>query len=128
MKPQQLALEFHEAFDCLRSDTLITDRAEVFDRMDEREWILQEEYVEYLEARLSGDIVKVARELADVLYVLYGDAVALGIDADAVLAEVHRANMTKVWPDGTVHYREPDGKVLKPPNFEPPNIAKVLGL
>lgn len=53
------------------------------------------------------------------------EAAALGIPFDAVWDAVHTANMAKVWPDGTVHYRE-DGKVLKPPNWSPPDIAAVL--
>jgi predicted HAD superfamily Cof-like phosphohydrolase len=68
------------------------------------------------------DLAKVAKELADLLYVTYGTAASLGIDIDEVFAEVHRSNMSKVGPDGVPMYRE-DGKVLKGPNYTPPNIV-----
>lgn len=42
----------------------------------------------------------VAEELADVLYVTYGAAEALGIDLPAVLVEVHRSYMSKRDADG----------------------------
>lgn len=54
-------------------------------------------------------------------------AAAREIPIDAVLAEVHRSNMAKVWPDGKVHYR-PDGKVAKPESWTPPDIATALAL
>jgi hypothetical protein len=38
---------------------------------------------------------------------------------------VQRSNMSKLGADGLPIYRE-DGKVLKGPNFSPPDIAKVL--
>jgi len=67
------------------------------------------------------ELPKVAKELADLLYVVYGTAASLGIDIDEVFAEVHRSNMSKVGPDGVPLYRE-DGKVLKGPNYTPPNL------
>lgn len=53
------------------------------------------------------------------------EAAMCGIPFDAVWDAVHAANMAKVWPDGTVHYRE-DGKVLKPQNWTAPDIEGVL--
>lgn len=125
--PQGMVREFHEAFDCLRSDTPILDPDEIRARMKERLAIFEEEVAEYIEARESGDPVAVAHEMADVAYVLFGDAVALGVDVVAVMVELHRANMTKLWPDGRPRYRESDGKVLKPPGFRPADVATVLG-
>jgi predicted HAD superfamily Cof-like phosphohydrolase len=87
--------------------------------------LINEEALEFEQASRSGDIVEVADALGDLLYVVYGAALEWGIPLDAVFTEIHRSNMTKVWPDGTVHYRE-DGKVLKPPSYSPANIAAVL--
>jgi len=44
----------------------------------------------------------IAQELADLVYVAYGTALAYayGIDLDAVIEEVHRANMSKLGDDG----------------------------
>lgn len=60
-------------------------------------------------------------ELADLLYVTYGAIVSCGVDADAVFAEVHRANMQKAHGP-----RRADGKVLKPPDFVPADVLGVL--
>ena len=67
----------------------------------------------------------VAKELADVLYVTYGAADALGIDLPAVFVEVHRSNMSKAGPDGEVR-RRPDGKVLKGPGYRPPDLERLV--
>ncbi len=69
------------------------------------------------------DKKKVAKELIDLLYVAYDAAVAFGIDADRVFAEVHRSNMSK-FVDGKAVRRE-DGKILKGPNYTPPNLDFV---
>jgi len=60
-------------------------------------------------------------ELTDLLYVTYGAILACGVDADAVFVEVHRANMQKL--DGP---RRADGKLLKPPNWQPADVAGVI--
>lgn len=67
----------------------------------------------------------VARELADVLYIAYGTALIAGIDLDVALAEVHRANMSKLGEDGKPILRD-DGKVLKGPNFSPPDMTAAI--
>ena len=61
------------------------------------------------------------------MYVIFGMAIESGMDLDSVLAEVQASNLSKLMPDGSVKLRE-DGKVLKGPNFFPPNVARGLGL
>lgn len=73
------------------------------------------------------DTVEYADALADIVYTAYGAALEAGINLNEVLEAVHRSNMTKVWPDGEVHYH-PNGKVAKPEGWQPPNIKEVLGL
>jgi NTP pyrophosphatase (non-canonical NTP hydrolase) len=70
------------------------------------------------------DLSKIAKEIADVLYVVYGTAAAFGIDIDKVYAQVHESNMSKVGPDGEV-LRRSDGKVLKGPNYKAPDLDWV---
>ncbi|MFI6349515.1 MazG nucleotide pyrophosphohydrolase domain-containing protein [Streptomyces sp. NPDC050560] len=91
---------------------------------EHRARLLAEEAAEVAEVA-TGPLDKLAHELADVVYVAYGTALVHGIDLDAVIAEIHRANMTKVAPDGTVA-RRADGKVLKGGHYRAPDVAGVL--
>ncbi len=96
-----------------------------------RERLIREEAkeaIEALEALRHADtpacpdlVEHVAKELADVLCVTYGAAAALGIPMDAVYAEVHASNMTKV--GGPVRA---DGKMLKGDGYRPPDLSQIL--
>jgi predicted HAD superfamily Cof-like phosphohydrolase len=119
--PARLVREFHDAFALARADR---PRAVPDPLAAGRQRLLEEEVHELGAAARGGRLDEVARELADVVYVAYGTAVAYGIDLDAVIAEVHRANMTKLGPDGQPIVR--DGKVQKPPSFRPPDVVSVL--
>lgn len=73
------------------------------------------------------DIVAVADALGDIAYVVEGANLEFGIPGKTVLEEIHRANMTKAGPDGKAVFNE-HGKVVKPPTYTPPDIARVLGV
>lgn len=92
-----------------------------------RHRLINEELGELVEAMLEGDVVGIADALGDLLYVVYGTGDAYGFDMDAVFAEIHRSNMSKMGANGTAVYY-PDGKVKKGPYYEPPDLIKVLGL
>jgi predicted HAD superfamily Cof-like phosphohydrolase len=66
-----------------------------------------------------------AKELADVLVVIYGTADLLEIPLEAVFAEVMRSNMSKVGPDGQVIRRE-DGKILKPDTYREADVHGAI--
>ena len=87
--------------------------------------LIQEEVGELADAAGAGDLIGIADALADIVYVAYGTAHVYGIDLDAVLDEVHASNMTKLGADGRP-IRRADGKVLKGPDYRPPDIAAVL--
>ncbi|EDY46700.1 hypothetical protein [Streptomyces sp. SPB074] len=118
---------FHSAFGLVVRETP--------GRVDEataalRRALLAEEFAEADEAAGeladdAGALAHFAQELADLVYVTYGTALTHGIDLDAVLAEVHRANMSKLGPDGSP-VRRADGKVMKGPHYRAPDIAAVL--
>jgi predicted HAD superfamily Cof-like phosphohydrolase len=74
----------------------------------------------------TPDLIEAADAVGDILVVTYGAANRLGINAEQIFKEVDRSNKTKVWPDGTIHRRESDGKVMKPLDWTPPDIASVL--
>ncbi len=88
-----------------------------------------EETVDALAAQMASpsleNLTELADGIADTIYVLCQLARAADIPLDAVFAEVHRSNMAKLQPDGTVKRRE-DGKVLKPDGWTPPQIWEVL--
>jgi predicted HAD superfamily Cof-like phosphohydrolase len=73
------------------------------------------------------DLAEVAKEAADVIVTILGTMAEMGIPFDAVWTEVHRSNMAKVGPDGTVVMRE-DGKILKPEGWQAPDVAAVLAV
>lgn len=77
------------------------------------------------EALVSGDRIAIAQELADLVYVAYGTALVYGIDLDAAIAEVHRANMSKLDSDGKPVLRE-DGKVLKSECYQAPDMRRAI--
>lgn len=92
------------------------------------QWLLiNEEYTEvHRELFNCGlekpvDKRKLAKELSDLLYVVYDTAQYFGIDIDRAFDEVHKSNMSKLGEDGKPVYRE-DGKVLKGPNYQPPKL------
>lgn len=84
-----------------------------------------EEVRKELNDLLSGNslsVVGLMKELADLLYVVYGTAVQLGCDLDDVFLQVHKDNMAKIWPDGKPRF-DKDGKVVKPDGYVRPNIS-----
>lgn len=76
---------------------------------------------------VDADLIATADALGDLTYVIYGLAILANIPLDDVISEIHRSNMTKLGADGKPMKRE-DGKILKGPNFSPPNIGNVLSL
>jgi predicted HAD superfamily Cof-like phosphohydrolase len=87
--------------------------------------LIAEELEELWDALDNNDLVEAADALTDILYVTYGAGLAFGIDLDKCFAEVQRSNMTKLGADGNPIYRE-DGKIIKGPNYEPPNLKDII--
>ena len=87
--------------------------------------LIEEEAAEFRESVETEDLVGIADAIADLLYVVYGAALTFGIPVREVFAEVHRSNMTKLDDDGNPVYRA-DGKVMKGPNFSPPELLPIL--
>lgn len=118
----QKVLAWHRAFSVpIRTKPSFPSK----DRRKLRIELIDEEFKELKRAIRDHDIIEVADGLADILYVTYGAAAEFGIDIDEVFAEVHRSNMSKLGKDGKPVLRE-DGKVLKGPNFRPPDIPAIL--
>jgi predicted HAD superfamily Cof-like phosphohydrolase len=116
-------VEFHHAYDVATPDAAILLPPDI---QILRERLINEELNEYHDAVRNGDIVEIADALADLAYVVIGTAVAHGLTQfDKIFTEVHRANMSKLGEDGRPIIRE-DGKVLKGPNYTPPNLTPLI--
>ena len=89
--------------------------------------LMEEENREYLDACYEGNLVEVADALGDKLYILAGTMLVHGMQDKIieVFNEIQRSNMSKLGEDGKPIFRE-DGKILKGPNYSPPNIKPIL--
>lgn len=64
--------------------------------------------------------------LVDLIYVVMNAAAKTGVDIDPVFDVVHKTNMAKIDPvTGKVNKRA-DGKVIKPPGWQPPDILSEI--
>lgn len=67
-------------------------------------------------------VAKILDGAVDSLVVLIGFLHSMGPEAEALWAEVHRSNMSKVDPATGKLVKREDGKVLKPEGFSPPDL------
>ena len=121
--------QFHSAFSHAIDKEMISHRGDIsgYSLADLRFRLIKEEFEE-VEFELFGtdNKKKLAKELADLLYVVYGTAATYGIPIDEVFVRVHESNMSKLGEDGKPVFRN-DGKVLKGPNYQEPSM-EGLGL
>ena len=68
---------------------------------------------------------EVVKELSDLVFVCYQFAATYNIDLDKAMTLVFESNLSKLDEQGKPIYRE-DGKVLKGPNYQPPDLADCL--
>ena len=113
MTTLEMVKEFHDVF-----------RVDLEQRRKASFRLMLEELVEFYDAQSQ---VERLDALLDLQYFLDGTFLAYGFDKvkDAAFVEVHRSNMSKLFEDGKPRFRE-DGKVLKGPNFSPPDLMQFL--
>ena len=93
--------------------------------------LIVEEFKEFIEADCNMAMMDInsradcLKELADLVYVAAQYAENMDWDLEQALRRVHRSNMSKLGEDGKPVYRA-DGKVLKGPNYEPPNLTDLV--
>ena len=68
------------------------------------------------------DLIK---ELSDLVFVCYQFAAAFNLDLDKAMSLVFESNMSKLDEQGNPIFR-PDGKVLKGPNYLPPDLMSCV--
>ena len=97
--------------------------------------LIAEESNEFLQAcadlegapNTPANHVEVLKELSDVVFVCYQFAAAYGLDLDTAMERVFESNMSKLDDNGNPIYRD-DGKVLKGPNYQKPNLMDLVPL
>ena len=93
--------------------------------------LIVEEFKEFIQAEHDMALMSIVsraeclKELADLVYVCAQYAENMDWDLEQALRRVHRSNMSKLGDDGKPIYRE-DGKVLKGPNYQPPNLTDLV--
>ena len=115
------AIEFRRAYN-IRND---------LKRRKMQKDLIVEEFKEFIEANHNMAMMDInsradcLKELADLVYVCAQYAENMDWDIEQALRRVHRSNMSKLGDDGKPIYRE-DGKVLKGPNYQPPNLTDLV--
>jgi len=92
------------------------------DLEDFRFTLIREEFYEVVDETEPHNRLK---ELADLLYVIYGYAVTFGWDLDEAFRRVHESNMSKLGDDGKP-IKDNNGKVMKGPNYKRPNLKDLV--
>ncbi len=98
------------------------------------------------ELRDATNLIEYLDAVGDLLYVVYGAAIAAGFTAqqiEATVYEIHRSNMSKLWSadeidgipadcrashvgDGRYIVRRNDGKIIKSPTYSPANLQPII--
>jgi len=89
------------------------------DRSKNRYKLMASEVEEYLEGTENKDIENITKELADILYTVYGAVVEHGLQEKmpAVFEAVHKSNMSK-------DYHE--YKMIKGDSYQAVDVGKIL--
>lgn len=88
------------------------------------ETLVIEEFMEWEEEwpDTEGEL----KELADLVYVIYGYANAMGYDLDEAVRRVHKNNMGRMYqPDGTIK-RRADGKIEKNKDYPKVDLSDLV--
>lgn len=129
MTPLQMVREFTEAFgQPLDQPHPFDIEGGVDDSSPEGELeglrysLISEEFDEFTESPNKENLLK---ELADIVYVVYGYAATYGLDLDEAFLRVHASNMSKLDDNGFPLKRD-DGKILKGPNYKEPDLGDLI--
>jgi len=89
--------------------------------------LIAEEFNEWRDESVYSDsATNELKEMADLLYVLYGYARVKGYNLDKAVERVHKNNMGRMYqPDGNILRRE-DGKIIKNPEYPQVNLGDLV--
>ena len=87
--------------------------------------LIVEEFKEFMYAATEEGYENELKELADLVYVCFQYAENMEWDLEEALHRVHQSNLSKLGLDNKP-IRRADGKVLKGPNYQPPNLQDLV--
>lgn len=94
--------------------------------------LMEEEYLEWLyevKKGTSGGLYSgeaELKELADLVFVIYGYALSRGWDLNEAFSRVYHNNLKRmVWDDGEIH-RDDNGKILKSPTAPKCDLSDLV--
>lgn len=79
-----------------------------------------------LDAEPTAMIAEQADALVDCYYYALNAACKKGINLSSVFGVVHAANMAKRDPETGMFLKREDGKIIKPPGWQPPDIEAEI--
>lgn len=88
--------------------------------------LIDEEVQELKDAIEAKDDVEIFDALLDIVVVTIGAMQSRSVDIEGGWNEVIQSNFAKIDSASGKVRRRPDGKVLKPEGWQPPNLAKYL--
>ena len=87
--------------------------------------LIVEEFKEFMYAATEEGYEYELKELADLVYVCFQYAENMEWDLEEAMHRVHKSNLSKLGLDNKP-IRRHDGKVLKGPNYQPPNLSELV--
>ncbi len=87
--------------------------------------LIVEEFKEFMYAATEEGYEDELKELADLVYVAFQYAENMEWDLEEAMKRVHKSNLSKLGLDGKP-IRRPDGKVMKGPEYQPPNLSDLV--
>lgn len=90
--------------------------------------LINEEYNEFIEARLGKDDVETADACFDMIWVIVGYMLSRGWDCNKIWGEGSLSNLRKIDKDTKKVLKRDDGKVLKPEGWAPPDFSKCISV
>lgn len=88
------------------------------------ETLIKEEYEEFLEAIQTSDDPETLDACFDMMWVIVGYMLSRGWDCERSWDEGAKSNLAKIDKATALVLKRPDGKVMKPEGWKPPNFAK----
>lgn len=88
--------------------------------------LIQEEFVEFLDAYDDQDNVEQLDACVDMIWVILGYMYMKGFDASGAWEELVQNNMSKLDPVTGKATKRADGKILKPDTWQEPNFSKFV--